>query len=202
MLELLAAAIVQLPSADIRTVNAVHASLRSRIRERVAGARVSAFADENGKVQNCVVISFSGSSESANAICRAFVGKTVKPAADIDGAPISGFIETTIGVTPNRNTRAAVLPDRAPDAQVTVSRLPEGQPNPSRFSIGLIIDQTGSIVVCGPVRAEQEAIAAAACQALEGKTFPIITGGGGVAIRYARAFDVEFSTEPATPEKT
>lgn len=159
----------------------------------MAGARVRAFVDEKGKVQDCEVISFAGNQRSADALCNAYTGKKVKPAVDVNGSPIGGFMETIIWLTPNRNPQVPVLADRPPDVQLTVQQLPGDVTSPFRLTIGLIIDERGAIAACGPIKAEHEALATAACQSIGSETFVVVKGKNDEAIRYARSYDVEFS---------
>jgi hypothetical protein len=200
MLELLAIAIVQLPSADNSTAAAVQNALGSSSRERRAGARVRAFADESGIVRDCEVISHTGELESGDAICRALEGKRVRPGKDVNGDPIGGFLEAVIWANAAPSRYPALSEDQ-PDAELHVRQMPEGLTDPFRISIGLIIDETGSVAACGPLRAKQETMASAACVAVERKAFPIVRNGNGNAIRYAQGYEVRFSIDPRAPDE-
>ena len=194
MLELIAAAVlVHLPSAHKGISAAVLAHASRNIREgEVAGARMRAFVDRDGRVRDCVLISHVGTRKNADALCRAQEAQRMKPALDTDGSSIGGFYETVIWFFPETYEPTIELPDEPADLELYVQKWPASLPSPFVLTLGLVISDTGAVSACGPIKDSIESMVESACAAVESASFTVVRDRRGVAIRYAKSIDAKF----------
>ena len=195
MISVLAAIALTLPQVEMSAVRGILDGSGSLSRNgKIVGARVRATVEPNGKVRDCHVLSFAGEAAGAERLCQLFERQRLKPAEDAQGAPIHAVFETVIWAYPNEHSVLPPLPELAPTLELAVESLPAEAADPFLLSLGLIIDEAGSVTSCGAFEEGMEAYSRVACDVLESRSFPVLSNRRGNAVRYAMAASARLST--------
>lgn len=146
----------------------------------------------DGKTERCDVVS-SGSPRLDAATCAALMQRShFRPALDDAGRPVMGTYRSIMAWRLESAERPRI--PTFTDLEVDVDALPPKLGNPVVVGVIVVVDATGRIESCGPIRQpERSALTATACQQVTSliKPTPTIDAGGAPA-RSVQAFSVTF----------
>jgi hypothetical protein len=186
LISILAAIALTMPQVEMSAVRGILSGTGSLT---TGGRMVGA------KVRDCRVLSFAGGAAGAERLCQVFERQRLKPAKGAQGAPIHAVFETVIWAHPDEHSVLPPLPETEPLLELSVDRLPTGADNPFLLSLGLVIDEAGSVTSCGAFKEGMEAYSRAACGLLESETFQTLSDRRGNAVPYAMQVGARLSTD-------
>lgn len=201
---LAAAAAFSTPSADVAIAAAINRAMPDWVdRERKwTAAELEVFSDRDGRVLTCAVRRFVPHEVVASEMCKALIGRKLKPARDFDGDRAFGLGLMIVTVDSDEGTGVgkALGGIQGDGIVLTVNRLPAdptGAPQ-TKLSLQLEIAPEGTITRCELSKISAEALRKLACEQASTHAFGARTDANGNPVSYVRNFSVEFELAAAT----
>lgn len=166
------------------------------IRKNLQGStRFKLVVDPTGQTESCSVILASGSDVLDNKVCELLIKRArFRPAKDVDGTNIYGTMTTSV----NWRLLSGGFRVKSVDLILVVEKLPKSVKMPSKVSVGVLVNDKGSIESCAPQPEDKNAkiLGAVACQQVQALlTFNPMTNLGKVPVRSMQNIDVGFNVE-------
>jgi hypothetical protein len=197
MLTAFAALALVLPQVEMRTVQAVLADAGPATAGGVAaGVRLRCLIAPDGSVESCDLVAFIPDRTRAETLKKSFEHQRITPARDSEGAPIYAYLDTVVWATPGSipRTKLPTISNTLPILELSVAKLPDDLTSPYEIGLALLIDTTGRLTACEPVKKEAAVLATVACEQLRSVEYPIVRDKKGIAVRYLLPFGARFTS--------
>ena len=198
MIELLAAASLQLPSTNEWTARYLARALDFESAEQTAASRVALWVDKRGKVLECKMIAYVGEKALAEQMCAKVVGARLEPARDAAGEAQHAVFTTILGGSGGSVHRSGTMSNwlSGPSAQegflIELSKVPVGLGWNPKVELNLLVNVDGKVEECEFGILSDQQWAEVACDQSRLASFESRSSAKGDRVSYIRNLVVKF----------
>ena len=202
MLELLAAAAIELPRPTLNTAKALVRRVPHINEGESTAVQVSLFVGPNGRVIECTLLRAGGTERIADALCEEAIGVKVKPGRDERSEKTHALFSTILsafadgeGALREPLTNLLTATPLPADLFLELQKMPEALAEKPRIAVRVRVDEAGSVVACQPGDEDRPKISDVACSQAKLQTFDVKRAKKGTAVSYIRSVIIDFKLE-------